>query len=258
MAVIKSKEPFRDKKNPKNSISSSNSQLIRNTEVKEGQKVILQKAEIPYKNNTEKSTPKSSFNTAIHETPPHNFEDEIALKRKQMEATLRQEQDALRQKAHKEGYERGYEEGKSQFSTLSKQMLDAVNSIITERNKVLEQNETVILELAIAIARKVTQSTVKEHPEVFQNIFQEALNKVTDKAKVLVRVNPDELKLAQHYTSSLQEELNDFKTLEIIGDAEIEHGGCVIETNLGYIDSSIATKFHIIESALKNVQQGRK
>lgn len=254
MTVIKSNQPFSNKKTQKQPHSSSHSPVIRNTKIIEGQKVILKKAELPTK-KTGTPTPGVPAET---QTPRINLEEEFAQKRRQMEAVLRQEQDTLRQKAHKEGYERGYEEGKSQFDTLAKQMLDAINSIITERNKVLEQSEAAIMELALVIARKVTQSTVKDNPEVFQNIFQEALNKVTDKSKVLVRVNPAELKLSQHYAASLQEELKDFKALEIVGDADIERGGCVIETNLGYIDSSISTKFHIIESALRSVQQGRQ
>jgi len=252
MPVIKRTEPFRDKQS-KNKPPLNPEKIIRNTDVKEGQRIVLQKAEV-------KTAPTQSATPSTDNTPPvpqFNMQEELNKQRRQMEATLKQEQDMLRQKAHREGYERGYEEGKAQFATLAKQTLDTINSIVSERTRILQQSEIPILELATTIARRVTQSVVKDNPEVFQNIFMEALNKVTDKGKVVVRVNPVDLKVAQHYSAALQQELKDFKSLEIIADEDIDQGGCVIETNLGYIDSSISTKFNIIEAALKN-NQGRR
>ncbi len=254
MAVIKTNEPFRDK-HPKKPRSSSSDSVIRNNDVKEGRLIILKKAEVTPEPAAQ--APGDSPTNDFTPIPAVNMQDELIKQRRLMEATLKQEQDMLRQKAHREGYERGYEEGKAQFSTLAKQTLDTINSIISERNRILEQSETPILELATTIAKKVTQSVVKDNPDVFHNIFREALDKVTDKGKVVVRINPSDLKMAQHYTAALQQELKDFKSLEIISDQDIEQGGCVIETNLGYIDSSISTKFNIIESALKNTKQGR-
>jgi flagellar biosynthesis/type III secretory pathway protein FliH len=43
------------------------------------------------------------------------------------------------------------------------------------------------------------------------------------------------------------------KSFSIIEDANIEPGGCIIETNLGFIDARIATKLKSIEEALQRV-----
>ena len=47
--------------------------------------------------------------------------------------------------------------------------------------------------------------------------------------------------------------LDGVKSFSIIEDSNIEPGGCVIETNLGFIDARIATKLKSIEEALKKV-----
>ncbi|MFH1362183.1 MAG: FliH/SctL family protein, partial [bacterium] len=44
--------------------------------------------------------------------------------------------------------------------------------------------------------------------------------------------------------------LDGVKSFSILEDQNIEPGGCVIETNLGFIDSKISTKLKSIEEAL--------
>ena len=47
--------------------------------------------------------------------------------------------------------------------------------------------------------------------------------------------------------------LDGVKSFSILEDSGIEPGGCVIETNLGFIDAKISTKLKSIEEALRKV-----
>jgi flagellar biosynthesis/type III secretory pathway protein FliH len=47
--------------------------------------------------------------------------------------------------------------------------------------------------------------------------------------------------------------LDGVKSFSILEDAGVEPGGCVIETNLGFIDAKISTKLKAIGEALKKV-----
>ena len=49
----------------------------------------------------------------------------------------------------------------------------------------------------------------------------------------------------------------DIRTLEVHEDPRVEQGGCIIETRLGFIDSSISTKLASIEAALFKVYNDR-
>ena len=40
------------------------------------------------------------------------------------------------------------------------------------------------------------------------------------------------------------------KNLSILEDSQVEPGGCVVETNLGYVDARIETKLELLEKAL--------
>ena len=49
--------------------------------------------------------------------------------------------------------------------------------------------------------------------------------------------------------------LDGVKSLSIIEDSNIEPGGCIIETNLGFIDARISTKIKAIEEALEKTSE---
>ena len=44
------------------------------------------------------------------------------------------------------------------------------------------------------------------------------------------------------------------KSLSVVEDGTIEPGGCIIETNLGYVDARISTKVKSIEEAFKKAK----
>ena len=98
------------------------------------------------------------------------------------------------------------------------------------------------------------QTQISASPEVLKHILKEALEKVTDKDSVIIRVNKSDLENVKLFKESFKKEFKDFKNIEIKADPDIESGGCVIETDLGFVDSSISTKLSLIEAALKTTQ----
>ena len=52
--------------------------------------------------------------------------------------------------------------------------------------------------------------------------------------------------------------LDGVKSFSILEDANVEPGGCIIETNLGFVDARISTKLKAIEEALLKVAPEEK
>jgi flagellar biosynthesis/type III secretory pathway protein FliH len=91
------------------------------------------------------------------------------------------------------------------------------------------------------------------HRDVCLNIVAEAIARVSDREQIIVRVNRDDAEYLKRYKDRLSGMLDGVKSFSIIEDNNVEPGGCVIETNLGFIDAKIGTKIKSIESALKKV-----
>lgn len=156
------------------------------------------------------------------------------------------EAEAVRQEARAEGRQEGHKEAAQKIN----EALDALNEAVKERKKIIKDAEGEILRLSLKIAEKIIHSEVSLHPDVSLNIVTEAIGRISDREQIIIKVNREDAEYIKRYKDRLANMLDGVKSFSIIEDANIEPGGCVIETNLGFIDSRISTKLKSIEEAL--------
>ncbi len=211
--------------------------------------------------------PKQRAKTARPDARALTFAEIESMKRdafKDLELQLQSEQDAFYKtlesekerlfKAAKEaGFSEGLESGKAAFNALSQDLMQAISSLESEKKNLLRYTEKAAVELGLAIGQKVIQRHLDSNPDTIASIVNEAISKVTEKDKVSIRIHPSHVDSIRKYKETFKRELNDFKQLDIIEDAAIQPGGCVIETNLGYIDSNVTTKIETIQKAMDSI-----
>lgn len=185
------------------------------------------------------------------------MQQELEQYRQSVLTELEQEKSTLKSSAYQEGYDKGFAAGQAQFESLTNELKNAINGFAQEKQNILKQSEAGVIDLALEVAKKVIQTKISESPHVLNNILKEALERVTDKDKVIIRVNSADLENVKRFQESFKKEFKDFKQIEIKSDPEIESGGCVIETDLGFVDSSISTKLSLIETALTTARNNR-
>jgi flagellar assembly protein FliH len=172
---------------------------------------------------------------------------------------LRLRQEAERQAAElldnsrREGLEAGRQEGWQQVGDYIKEALETVNQSIITKNKIIKSSEPEILKLSIKIAEQIIRSEVSLNRDVCMSIVSEAIGKITDREQVIIRVNQSNLEQVRSQRDRLVSLMDGVKNLTIQEDAGVEPGGCVVETNLGYVDAKIGTKLVAIEEALRKV-----
>ena len=125
--------------------------------------------------------------------------------------------------------------------------------ISKEETNLIKHSQTGLVTLASKIARRLLSCELTLNPNVIHHIVSEALTKITDKSTVSIRVHPDDLPALQTHQSTLKQLVPDIQTLHLDSDPNIEPGGCMIETSLGYIDATVATKLASIELAIQTV-----
>ena len=178
------------------------------------------------------------------------LETEMATYRQKLIDEAENERKAILDGAHKEGYDKGVEEGKQELKAKAQELHTAINQLAVDRTQNLRKAEKEILDLAMVVAKKVIQTELETNTEQFSSIFEESLARVTQKDQVIIKVNSSDAPTIRNYIEAHKKQLNDIKRLEVYEDADIETGGCVIETKLGYIDSSISTKLDLISHAI--------
>src|SRR3989339_24328 len=158
---------------------------------------------------------------------------------------------AIKEKARNEGKSKGEKEASGKI----KEALETLNDAINGRKKIIKDAETEILRLAIRAAEQVIRSEVSLHRDVCLSIVSDAINRVSDREQVIIRVNREDADYIKRYKDRLSGIVDGVKSLSILEDSQIEPGGCIIETNLGYVDARISTKIEVLGEALKRASE---
>jgi flagellar biosynthesis/type III secretory pathway protein FliH len=113
---------------------------------------------------------------------------------------------------------------------IVKSVSDRLNGIYEET---ISRNQKDIARLAVEIARKVLASTIARNDHDIQGVVEEALKRVPTRQHVVVRMNPEDLRICQQ----LQQENPDgpLGGLELVGDASVARADCVVETPKGIV-----------------------
>lgn len=170
-----------------------------------------------------------------------------------IQTDIQEKLDSGFKQGHEDGFNTGKKEGLATVEELSQTLLHGINQIAEEKNRVISESGQDILELGFRIAEKIIQTALDRDDSIFKNILVDALHKVTEKNKVVIKVSRSDYERVIAYRSELETIFKDIRQLEIISDAELSSGGCIIDTKLGYIDASISTKKALIDHAFNAI-----
>ena len=187
------------------------------------------------------------------------MEQEVKDYKQQYLKDLEIEKKQILDKAYQEGYQQGAQtaekKGAEKYTSQSQELLKTIGEAVSETNKILKKARGEILNLSLKIAEQIIKSEISLNQAVCVNIVAEALGKITDKDRVIVRVNRADLDFVKANRDRIDKQLGGIKNLIIQEDYRVDQGGCIIETNLGYIDSTIAAKLDSIKKAIYQVYE---
>lgn len=169
--------------------------------------------------------------------------------------TVPDEVATLREKAFKEGLCQGEKAGseaeRKKMEPLLNNLRRALVQLEEARREIHRAAEKQIVELALAVARKVVCREVSVNRDVIVDVVKEALKRVANQELIKIRVGPAALEILKNPACLLAEEMDGYESICIEEDKTISSGGCVIETQLGDIDARIEEQLRVLESAFK-------
>src|SRR5438128_2631407 len=110
--------------------------------------------------------------------------------------------------------------------------------------------ERELLELALGVARKVVQQELAERPEIWLGMIRAAVKRAVDRERIVLRVPPPLMAFLRGSLAALRASLEEVKDLELVEDASLPTGGCVIESRFGEVDIGVETQLERCERAL--------
>lgn len=163
---------------------------------------------------------------------------------------------------HQEGFQKGYAEGtakaeaeiEAKYRTIADQELAQIRSIVvsfTQSYKDLIKNaEQSLVKLATDIAAKVIQEEAQKNGELVLRMVKVGLERVVEKANIIVKVHPEQLEVVKHHKAQLISMVESVDNFELMPDTRVARGGCVVETNSGSVEVRLEKQINELKKAL--------
>lgn len=155
----------------------------------------------------------------------------------------------------KESYEKGFAEGlefrKKEFLSSIAAITAAITEIRTLKKRHYAEKENEILDLVLAVARKVIHTETTSNRNVALGILREAVKNINDEGGLKIHLHPDDLRFIMEMKSELLKENEIFKNAVFESDAGLERGGVLLETEHLEVDARLDHQFEKIKEAFK-------
>jgi len=161
----------------------------------------------------------------------------------QAPAAQNHEQDTFA-KGFAQGERAGAAAAQQETAALAKKLATTLDDLMRVRNEMIRHTEKQMVQLALAVARRVVHREVSLDANLLVTMMRVALERVSDSARVTVRLNPaDHQSVAAAVTVA-----NDQVTLT--ADPRVPRGGCRVESEYGDIDAGVDAQIQEIARAL--------
>jgi flagellar biosynthesis/type III secretory pathway protein FliH len=106
------------------------------------------------------------------------------------------------------------------------------------------------IRLGLEIAEKILGEQVRLDPEMIASVAKRAVSQIRWCRSVTIRANPKDVETLRGARKELMAALTNVSDIEVIEDAEVSRGGCLVDTELGQIDATLDSQLAAIERAL--------
>ncbi len=189
----------------------------------------------------------------------------IAEARETARTMLRQARDVIAadraqalEQARVEGYAAGRAEADAEMAGLVETCERIGVHVMQERERVLAANEADIVELAIAVARRIVNASLDVDETLVIDACRGAMRKAFQRGSMQVLAHPDDLELLRAAGPKLADELGGVDHLDFVAERRLDRGSIVVRTPAGEIDATIDGKASKIELALREGIEHRR
>ena len=192
---------------------------------------------------------------------------EAEKKAEQILADARGQADILRQKAFRDGYEEGRQDGTREAYEEQRRLLDeevrqlqsnaadVIKSISIEKTKLLEQYVDDLKRISLAIAEKIVQTSLQSSGDIVKRMILAATDKITKKQWAKIYITKCDTGISMDVDTEFLDAMSKLSdNIKIITMDNGEEGTCIIELPDEIIDASVSTQLENIKDILNNVR----
>lgn len=158
---------------------------------------------------------------------------------------------------YEDGYTKGLEEGRSlgkaEYDEINQEAMDLRDKFVKDYNMLYETSEKYMLDLSIEIAKKVLGELFEIDEKAFVGLVSKILQEVRGQKKIVLKVSGHDFPKVSQNRDYLLSKLAGVNDIDILEDAYLEKGSCIVDTENGVINGSVRNQMEIIESSLQKL-----
>ncbi len=146
-------------------------------------------------------------------------------------------------KGYAAGERAGAEAGSTRAEAMLRRLAQTIEELGTLRTSMVHQTERQMVQLAVAVARRVVGREIALDADLVVAMARVALDRLGEGTPAVVRLHPEDLE-ATGQTGWAGPHVT------IVADAAVSRGGCLVESEFGFIDASVDAQFDQIAQAM--------
>lgn len=163
------------------------------------------------------------------------------------------EGEAIKARAHAEGYDQGMraagEEFESQISAMSQAMSETLAAIQAERKSLWACYRTDLATLVrLAVEKTLGVMLDVKRSEILGALLDESLDLIDGRTDLVVSVNPEDAELLGDLLDRAKTQRPGLDRWRIVGDPSIAPGGVRLESREGMVDNTVGTRFAEVDA----------
>ena len=187
-------------------------------------------------------SPPATAETATPDVSPIDAAAREAAREQAFEETLR----SARAAALREGEAKGRSGAMAELQPVLERLAATTADLATLRPRLRREAEADMLQLALAIARRVLRRELAVDPEALHGLVLAALEKLEMQELSRLRVHPSQ---AAAVSTVLRQSVG-AASIEVSPDPALDRGAAIFETSRGSLDASVETQLQEIERGL--------
>ncbi|EPR5146751.1 HrpE/YscL family type III secretion apparatus protein [Vibrio alginolyticus] len=157
------------------------------------------------------------------------------------------------QQAYESEKQRGYQDGLAQAKIENAQTMVET---LARCNDYYQQVEEKMTDVVLEAVRKIIDTF--DDVDTTVSVVREALQLVSNQKQVILHVHPEQVVEVREKVAGVLSDFPEVGYVDVVADARLKNGGCILETEVGIIDASIDGQLHALKQAMVKQFSERK
>ena len=187
--------------------------------------------------------------------PPHPLAEERA----ELVRRADEERDRARDEGHREGVAAAEAEMAEKLQAIEERLQrwsDLVDGVEGDFQTALSDLSQQAVELCLAVGEKLALRTLRDDGGTLAGLFTAAIDRAAADSKLRILLNPEDKAMLADEWEAITGFRNGDLEIELVEDAGITRGGCMIEAGGGRVDATVENRLDSVRLAVSPPKSG--